>query len=85
MKVIIELRKSESIFAIYDNDHFFKIGNNKRKPLYTIKVSESTNVYGLCEYDKKFLLLDIIIRGVCIIDIESRQKVAKSILTIFDG
>ena len=54
-----------------------------KKPLHIIKVSGSQEVFGLCEYDKKYLLLDTINNGVYIIDMESKKKVAVSALRLF--
>ena len=51
------------------------------KPLNTLDVSNSQNVFAICEYDKKFLLLDTINNGIYIIDMESKQKVAVSVLS----
>ena len=51
-----------------------------KNPLCTISISDSQHVYGICEYDKKYLLADTIINGIYIIDMESRQKVAVSAL-----
>lgn len=48
-----------------------------------IQVSGSQNIFALCEYDKKFLLLDTIGNGIYIIDTELKQKVAVSVLKLF--
>ena len=78
--------KAESILFIF---HVDEICNTSKKsqektPLNRIQVSESQNVYAICEYDKKYLLLDTIINGVYIIDIETKQKVAVSALKYFE-
>ena len=57
--------------------------NSPKIPLYTIEISKSQNVFSICEYDKKFLLLDTINNGIYIVDMESKQKVAVSILKYY--
>ena len=73
----------ESLLLIFDYDEFCEYNKSPKKPLEKIKVSSSQNVFALCEYDKKFLLLDTIINGIYIIDIELKQKVAVSDLKLF--
>ena len=58
----------ESLLLIFDYDEFCEYNKSPKKPLEKIKVSSSQNVFALCEYDKKFLLLDTIINGIYIID-----------------
>ena len=58
-------------------------GNSPKIPLYIIEISKSQNVFSICEYDKKFLLLDTINNGIYIVDMESKQKVAVSILKYY--
>ena len=58
-------------------------GNSPKIPSYTIEISKSQNVFSICEYDKKFLLLDTINNGIYIVDMESKQKVAVSILKYY--
>ena len=65
----------ESNLLIFDIKQFC-IPNKDKNALATINVSKSENVYGYCEYDKKYLLLDTIHKGIYIIDIESKSKVA---------
>jgi len=77
--------KSKSQLLIFNIDEFCnKENKSKRKPSHSIVISESQNVFGICEYDKKYLLLDTINNGIYIIDIESRQKVAISALKPYD-
>lgn len=77
--------KSKSQLLIFNIDEFCnKENKSKRKPSHSIVISESQNVFGICEYDKKYLLLDTINNGIYIIDIESRQKVAVSALKPYD-
>lgn len=70
--------KANSILLIFNIDDFCDKENKQKKPSFSMQISESENVYGLCEYDKKYLLLDTINKGIYIIDMESRQKVAVS-------
>lgn len=70
--------KANSILLIFNIDDFCDKEKKPKKPSFSMTISESQNVYGLCEYDKKYLLLDTINNGIYIIDMESRQKVAVS-------
>ena len=54
-----------------------------KTPLHTIEVSKSQNVFAICEYDKKYLLLDTINNGIYIVDMDLKQKVAVSILRLY--
>ena len=40
------------------------------------RISNSENVFGYCEYDSKYLLLDTICKGIYIFDMDSKTKVA---------
>ena len=73
----------KSILLVFNLNEFCDKDKKQKQPLSTIKVNESANVYGLCEYDKKYLLLDTIHRGIQIIDMESKQKVAVSNVKFF--
>ena len=77
---IIANSVGKSILFIFNKEEFCK---KNKTPLSTIMVSESQNVFALCEYDKKYLLLDTIQKGIYIIDMESKQKVAVSELKEF--
>lgn len=72
-----------SDLLIFDLNKFCDRGNSPKIPLYTIEISKSQNVFSICEYDKKYLLLDTIKNGIYIIDMESKQKVAVSILRYY--
>lgn len=72
----------KSILLIFNLDEFCSKKN--KSPLSTITVSESQNVFAICEYDNKYLLLDTLQNGIYIIDMESKQKVAVSVLRIFE-
>jgi hypothetical protein len=74
---------ADSIFLVFNFDEFCEKGSQERKPLYNFKVSESQNIYGMCEYDEKFLLLDTIKNGIYIIDIESKQKIAVAKIQVY--
>ena len=73
----------KSDLLIFDLNKFCDRGNSPKIPLYTIEISKSQNVFSICEYDKKFLLLDTINNGIYIVDMESKQKVAVSILKYY--
>ena len=73
----------KSDLLIFDLNKFCDRGNSPKIPSYTIEISKSQNVFSICEYDKKFLLLDTINNGIYIVDMESKQKVAVSILKYY--
>ena len=73
----------ESLLLIFNFDEFCEYNKGPKKPLEKIQVSGSQNIFALCEYDKKFLLLDTIGNGIYIIDTELKQKVAVSVLKLF--
>ena len=70
--------KYESIVLVFNLNDFCDENNKDKKPLYSIEVSKSNNVFAICEYDKKYLLCDTINNGIYIIDIEAKLKVAVS-------
>ena len=43
-----------------------------------MKISESENIQGCCEYDKKYLLFDTLNKGIYVFDLETKTKVAVS-------
>ena len=73
-------RTYKSDLLIFDLNKFCDRKNSPKIPLFTIEVSKSQVIFSLCEYDKKYLLLDTVDNGVYIIDMESKQKVAVSLL-----
>ena len=75
--------KTQSLLLIFNFDEFCEYNKGLKKPLQKIKVSDSQNIFALCEYDKKFLLLDTIGNGIYIIDMELKQKVAVSEVKLF--
>ena len=62
---------------VYDIKEFC---NEKKKNclIYNMKISESQNIYGFCEYDKKYLLFDTLNNGIYVFDLETKTKVAVS-------
>ena len=62
---------------VYDIKEFC---NEKKKNalIYKMKISESENIYGCCEYDKKYLLFDTLNKGIYVFDLETKTKVAVS-------
>ena len=68
---------------VFNLEDFCDKEKKPKNPLYTINVSNSQNVYGMCEYNEKYILLDTMNNGVYIIDIESKQKVAVSSLKTY--
>lgn len=50
--------------------------SKNKKPLFTMVLSESRYVLGMCEYDKKYLLVDTLINGIYIFDMDTKTKVA---------
>lgn len=61
---------------VFNLEQFLKQKSPKKEPLFTIQVSNSQYIMALCEYDKKYILLDSYKNGIYIVDMESKQKVA---------
>lgn len=80
------IKKTEmSTLLVFNLDEFCDKDKKPKNPLFTISISNSENVYGMCEYDEKYLLLDTINKGIYIIDMESKQKVAVSATQFYFG
>ena len=79
----MENKKNQAVLLVFNLEDFCDKEKKPKNPLYTINVSNSQNVYGMCEYDEKYILLDTMNNGVYIIDIESKQKVAVSSLKTY--
>ena len=73
----------KSDFLIFDLNKFCDRKIFPKTPLHIIEVSKSQNVFAICEYDKKYLLLDTINNGIYIVDMDLKQKVAVSILRLY--
>ena len=74
---IIKNTREASELDIYDIKEFCN-GKKKEALISNFKISESENVYGCCEYDKKYILFDTFNKGIYIFDIETKTKVAVS-------
>ena len=66
----------ECKLLVFNLEQFIKQKSPTKEPLFTIQVSNSQNIMALCEYDKKYILLDSYKNGIYIVDMESKQKVA---------
>lgn len=66
----------QSELLCFNIEEFIKNDEDNNKPLFSIEVSKSQNIYGICEYNKKYILLDTYKKGIYIINIELKQKVA---------
>ena len=69
----------ESILLCLDIDKLLNQGKKSKKPEFVIQVSTSQKIYSICEYDKKYILLDSYKNGIYIIDLDTKQKVAVSV------
>lgn len=69
-----------SRLLVYDIQKFCNKKDIKN-PLFTMKISNSENVYGYCEYDEHYLLLDTILKGIYIFDMKTKTKAAVCNLT----
>lgn len=69
-------RKKAASLSVYDIKDFCDEKNKNKTPLFSIEVSKSENILGYCEYNEKYLLLDTLSKGVYIIDMETKSKVA---------
>jgi hypothetical protein len=65
-----------SLLFIFNIDDFCDDAKKDKKPESIINISNSQIIFALCEYDKKYLLLDTYNNGIYIIDIEAKAKVA---------
>lgn len=65
-----------SLLFIFNLDDFCDDAKKDKKPESIINISNSQIIFALCEYDKKYLLLDTYNNGIYIIDIEAKAKVA---------
>ena len=74
----------ESVLLCFNLEKFLNQKKLEKEPLFSIQVSKSQKICGMCEYDKKYILLDSYARGIYIIDVESKQKVAVSVPRLFD-
>ena len=68
--------KKTASLSIYDINQFCDETKKNKTPLFSIVVSKSENVLGYCEYNEKYLLLDTLSKGIYIIDMETKSKVA---------
>lgn len=66
----------DSKLLVFNLEQFLKQKSPIKEPLFTIEVSKSQYIMALCEYDKKYILLDSYKDGIYIVDMESKQKVA---------
>lgn len=69
----------ESVLLCFNIENFLNQKNATQEPLFTIQASDSEKIFGFCEYDKKYILLDSYTSGIYIVDIELKQKVALSV------
>ena len=70
------MTKHSSLLFIFNLDDFCDDDKKDKKPESIINISNSQIIFALCEYDKKYLLLDTYNNGIYIIDIEAKAKVA---------
>lgn len=75
--------KKESALFIFNIDEFCDETQTTKQPSSIIEVDKSQLIYAICEYDKKYILLDTFKKGIYIIDIETKQKVAISIPKVY--
>ena len=72
----------ESVLLCLDIDKLLKQEKKNKEPEFIIQVSNSQKIYSICEYDKKYILLDSYKNGIYIIDLDTKQKVAVSVLSL---
>lgn len=68
----------ESFLLGFNLEQFLKEKKPAKDPLFEIQISKSQCITALCEYDKKYVLLDTYKCGIYIIDMELKQLVAVS-------
>ena len=71
-----EFSPSSSHLRIHNYQDFIKGTCNKDNTLDKLTISNSTNVFGMCEYNEQYLLLDTIINNIYIFDMIKKEKVA---------
>ena len=72
----------ESVLLCLDIDKLLNQEKKNKEPEFVIQVSNSQKIYSICEYDKKYILLDSYKNGIYIIDLDTKQKVAVSVLSL---
>ena len=72
----MSMANHSSLLFIFNLDDFCDVAKKDKKPESIINISNSQIIFALCEYDKKYLLLDTFNNGIYIIDIEAKAKVA---------
>jgi hypothetical protein len=72
----MSMANHSSLLFIFNLDDFCDVAKKDKKPESIINISKSQIIVALCEYDKKYLLLDTFNNGIYIIDIEAKAKVA---------
>ena len=73
---------SSSYLRIFNYEDFINGKCNKKNDVTTkMLISDSYNVFGICECDKQYLLLDTITHNIYIFDMINRQKVALCVPT----
>ena len=70
------LKPSASDLRIHNYQDFIKGLCNKGNAVDNLKISNTENVFGMCEYNEQYLLLDTIEKNIYIFDIIKKQKVA---------
>ena len=74
----------ESVLLVFNLEKFLKQKHPNQEPLFTIEVSKSQSIMALCEYDKKYILLDSYTNGIFIIDMELKQNVAVCVPKLYE-
>ena len=69
-------KEYESVLLCFNIEEFINKSKSSNKPLFSILVNKTEIVIGMCEYDKKYLLLDSYKNGIYIVDIELKQTVS---------
>lgn len=73
----------ESFLLGFNLEQFLKEKKPTKDPLFAIQISKSQCIKALCEYDKKYVLLDSYKSGIYIIDMELKQLVAVSVPKLY--
>ena len=68
--------KTSSELNAYNVEDLLNENKKDKTPLFSFIISKSENVYGYCEYDNKYLLLDTFRKGIYIFDMDTKTKVA---------
>ena len=76
-----DFQPSCSYLRIHNYEDFMKGKCDKNNAINELRISTTNNVFGMCEYDKQYLLLDTITNNIYIFDMIKKEKIALCVPT----